>query len=337
MMHSLFDDDVPEEKTHLKEALRLLRLVVPTRTTFPALKSVKVCSDGSKVSMDATNLSTWIHVDSVDVHVPAGTYLVDFQKLRAGITIAQILEAECGDFPGYDFKGDQFPAGWVKELPRVAFAMSNDKTCMSLNGACVEASAVGATDGQRGVFLSVKTGAPYSFICKSETVLHLNAIKGSPEICRLSDTSIQVRYPWGFYAGGLEEGSYPNWRQIARKHHTHKIQISRSALISACSQILEASRKSEASQIHIHIERTKAQIIGILGGTAERLALGELPCVGGPSSTLVIRNNPRYLLEILRVLPGDTVTMGIETPTQSICMNPDSEDVYIQMPIRISA
>lgn len=337
-MQGLFDEDPEVPKTPLKEALRLLRLVVPRQTTLPILRSVRIHSDGSTVSMDGTNLDQWIHLDSVDVSCPVGTWLADFQKLAAGLPLAQILEPENGDFPAYvKAKGDQFPAAWIQALPMVSFAMSVDDTRLYLNGVTVEPSIIGATDGHRCGFVKVDTKAPFPFILKSGSVNTMERIKGSPETYAVDDRVIHVQYPWGFYGSKVEEGPYPNWRQLIRKHHTMKVHVPRKAVMDWCSQIPVARGDAPVNALHLRIFRNHIQGIAAMA-SGERLDLGAVQSSGGPADThpVTVGMNPQYLHEIFSKFTGSIITLGICDPTQAVFLDPDSENVYIQMPLRVA-
>jgi DNA polymerase III sliding clamp (beta) subunit (PCNA family) len=337
-MHGLFDGEGPtEQKTPLKEALRLLRLVVPKATTLPILRSVCVHSDGSTVSMDGTNLDQWVHLDSVDISCPVGKWLVGFAKLSAGLPLEQLLEPENGDFPAYTkAKGDAFSATWIHDLPRVSFAMSVDSTRLSLNGVTVEPSILGATDGHRCAFVKRETGAPFQFILKSDSVRVLGRIKGNPESCIVDDRTIHIRYPWGFYGSKVEEGPYPNWRQLIRRHHTYKVQVPRKQVMDWCSQIPAARGNNAVDSLHLRIHQNHIQGIAAMA-SGERLDLGTIQSKGGPADThpIVVGMDPQYLREIFSKFPGSTITLGICEPSQAVFLDPDSEDMYIQMPLRV--
>jgi len=333
----LFGEDAAPQ-TPLKEAIRLLRLVVPKRSTYPVIQSVRIYSDGSTVSMDGTDLKKWIHLDSVDVSCPAGTWLADFAKMSAGLPLEQILEPENGDFPAYTkAKGDEFPATWIQSLPKVSFAMSVDGTRLSLNGVTVEPSIVGATDGHRAAFVKVHTGAPFPFILGAASVHALERIKSTPESCAVDDRSIHVQFPWGFYGGKVLEGPYPNGRQLLRRHHTYKVQVSRKVVMDWCSRIPAVVGKETVNSLHLqifqnHVRGTAAMASG------ERLDLGQASSSGGPADScpVTVGMNPQYLHEIFSKFPGSHIVLGIGDPLQAVFLDPDSDDTYIQMPLRVS-
>lgn len=330
------EDEVP--RTPLKEALRLLRLVVPKRSTLPVIRSVRIHSDGSTVAMDGTDLEKWVHLDSVDVSCPMGTWLADFAKMSAGLPLEQILEPENGDFPAYaKAKGDAFPAAWLTHLPRVSFAMSVDGTRLHLNGVTVEPSLIGATDGHRAAFVKVETGAPFPFILAADSVHALERVKGSPESCAVDDRTIHVRFPWGFYGGKLAEGPYPNWRQMIRRHHTYKVQVPAKGLMDWCARIPTANGEKTVNSLHMRIYQKHVQGVAAMAG-GERLDLGTLQSIGGPADShpVTVGMNPQYLHEILSKFQGRYIILGICEPSQAVFLNPDSDDIYIQMPLRVS-
>lgn len=337
-MSVLFEDEETPEKITLKGALRLLRIAVPKRTTLPILRKICVHSDGDTASMDGTDLSQWVHLDSVDIQCPIGVWLVDFDKFLAGLPLEQIMEPENGDFPTYARAGgDEFSAKWIPLLPNVSFAMSTDGTRISLNGVVVEPSAIGATDGHRAVFLKVETGAPSPFILAAESVYALERIKGSPESCAVDDRTIHVRFPWGFYGGRLVEGPYPNWRQLDRRDHTYRVQVPRKAVMDWCSRIPQAARGTNAIN-SLHLQIFRGHTIGVAAmSSGEHLDLGRAPSSGGPADShpIVVGMNPRYLYEIVSKLPGSHIVLGICAPLQAVFLNPDSENIYIQMPLRV--
>ena len=336
-MIGLFGEDAAPQTT-LKEAIQLLRLVVPKRSTYPVIRSVRIHSDGSTVSMDGTDLEKWIHLDSVGVSCPVGTWLADFAKMSAGLPLEQILGPENGDFPAYaKAKGDAFPAAWIQSLPKVSFAMSVDGTRLSLNGVTVEPSIVGATDGHRAAFVKVHTGAPFPFILGAASVHALERIKSIPESCAVDDRLIHVQFPWGFYGGKVLEGPYPNWRQMLRRHHTYKIQVPKKTVMDWCSRIPTASGEKTVNSLHLQIFQNHVRGVAAIAG-GERLDLGRALSSGGPADShpITVGTNPQYLHEIFSKFPGSHIVLGICEPTQAMFLNPDSDDVYIQMPLRVS-
>lgn len=338
MMPNLFGDEEEVAKVPLKEALRLLRTAVPKQTSLPVLRSIRMHSDGDTVSMDGTNLDQWVHLDSVDIQCPVGTWLVDFTKLSVGLPLAQIMEPENGDFPVYmKAKGDTFPAAWLQLLPKVSFAMSIDGTRLPLNGVTVEPSILGATDGHRAAFLKVETGAPVPFILAAASVHALGKIKGSPESCAVDDRTIHVRFPWGFYGGKLAEGPYPNWRQLGRRHHTYKVQVPRKTVMDWCSRIPTAGGEKTVNALHLQIFQSHVLGVAALAG-GERLDLGQAPSSGGPADShpITVGVNPQYLHEIFSKFPGSHIVLGICEPTEAVFLDPDSDGVYIQMPLRVA-
>lgn len=336
-MIDLFGEDAAPQ-TPLKETIRLLRLVVPKRSTYPMIRSVRIHSDGSTVAMDGTDLEKWVHLDSVGVSCPMGTWLADFAKMSAGLPLEQILEPENGDFPIYaKAKGGAFPATWIQSLPKVSFAMSVDGTRLSLNGVTVEPHIVGATDGHRAAFLKAETGAPFPFILAAASVHALERIKGSPELCAVDDRAIHVRFPWGFYGGKLVEGPYPNWRQLIRKHHTYKVQVPAKGLMDWCARIPTANGEKTVNSLHMRICQSHVQGIAAMAG-GERLDLGTIQSIGGPADShpVTVGMNPQYLHEILSKFSDRHIVLGICEPSQAVFLNPDSDDLYIQMPLRVS-
>lgn len=336
MIQSLFDDDIASSVT-MKEAIRLLRLVVPKRSSLPILHSVRIHSDGYTVSMDGTDLDQWIHLNSVDVSCPVGTWLANFQKLAAGLPLAQILEPENSDFPDYmKAKGDTFQAAWIQDLPSVSFAMSNDHTRRYLNGVTVEPFVIGATDGHRGAFRRVETAAPLPFILKAACVHTLERIKSSPDAYSVDADKVHFQYAWGFFGSKVEDGPYPNWQQLVRNHHTYKVQVPRKAVIDWCSQIPKVNGAKSINALHLQIFQHHVRGIAAMSG-GDMIDLGTIQSSGGPADThpVTMGMNPQYLYEIFSRFAGSAITLGISDPAQAVSLDPDSEHVYLQMPLRV--
>ena len=121
------------------------------------------------------------------------------------------------------------------------------------------------------------------------------------------------------------DGTYPNTQQLIPTSYTHTLTCSRTQLLHAIERV---------SAIGDIIKFTAAKSLAITaetdaGSGAESLAVtGTLP----PCAF-----NASYLIDGLKAMPGDTVTISANTPTTPVVFTPTGIDgvTYLVMPIQI--
>jgi DNA polymerase III subunit beta len=121
------------------------------------------------------------------------------------------------------------------------------------------------------------------------------------------------------------DGTYPNTQQLIPTSFTHTLTCSRIQLLHAIERV---------SAIGDIIKFTAAESLAITaetdaGSGAESLAVtGTLP----PCAF-----NASYLIDGLKAMPGDTVTISANTPTSPVVFTPSGIDgvTYLVMPIQI--
>jgi hypothetical protein len=121
------------------------------------------------------------------------------------------------------------------------------------------------------------------------------------------------------------DGTYPNTQQLIPTSYTHTLTCSRTQLLHAIERV---------SAIGDIIKFTAAESLAITaetdaGSGAESLAVtGTLPACAF---------NASYLIDGLKAMPGDTVTISANTPTSPVVFTPSGIDgvTYLVMPIQI--
>jgi DNA polymerase III subunit beta len=121
------------------------------------------------------------------------------------------------------------------------------------------------------------------------------------------------------------DGTYPNTQQLIPTSYAHTLTCSRIQLLHAIERV---------SAIGDIIKFTAAESLAITaetdaGSGAESLAVtGTLPPCAFKAS---------YLIDGLKAMPGDTVTISANTPTSPVVFTPSGIDgvTYLVMPIQI--
>ncbi|KGG16079.1 MULTISPECIES: DNA polymerase III subunit beta [unclassified Prochlorococcus] len=132
------------------------------------------------------------------------------------------------------------------------------------------------------------------------------------------------------------DGSYPNYKQLIPDTFKHELILDRKIFISALDRI---SVLAEQHNNVIKIATNKK--LNILNITADAQDLGsgsESIPIKFDSEDIQIAFNSRYLLEGLKVINTDNISLKFNAPTTPAIFTPSDEDtsfIYLVMPVQI--
>lgn len=240
------------------------------------------------------------------------------------------------------------PAVALREiLARTIFAVSAEESRPTLNGALFEFSTsvltVVGTDGHRlarsrirGVtFPAGQMLVPSASLTKLERILKKR--DSEVEIGKNGDYA-------GFRVDGIEflvrliEGKYPDYRQVIPKESTKTLRIKRLALLSAVERLLPiVSNQTHRMRFAFGKDGMVASAMTPDTGSAEIQLEGEYK-----GKKLEIGFNAKYLIEILKRMPTDEITVQMIAPERAVVIEPvltgDGDRIdymAIVMPLRL--
>jgi DNA polymerase III subunit beta len=240
-----------------------------------------------------------------------------------------------------------FDSKILKEMIRKTFfAVSPDETRQALNGLLLEvegdnASLVG-TDGHRLAIISrpVKSNAE-----KGEVLSFLLPKKALSELLKLMEDEDAT---FGFssqdnhlaFICGKQvivsrkiDGKFPNYRQVIPSDNPLKAKADRSGLTHALKRVaLLADEKSKM----VRFEIQKGNLSLISDNTDLGAAHEEMP-IEYDGEEVSIGLNAKYVLDILNVIEGDSVTLNLKDQNHSCLFTVGDDDQYksIVMPMRL--
>ena len=244
-------------------------------------------------------------------------------------------------------------AGVLELIRKTLFAAGDNDARYILNGLLVTLNTTEkktllrlvGTDGHRLAVAEREVGKPGA----KEAPTEIKAIipkKAAQEMRRLLEEGGDAEPLIGFtknlmifrksgllLTSRLMEGNYPNYQQVVPKESNRRILVKRSELESALRRVSVLSR-DKASAVKVTFESGLLTLFSSNPDFGE--ALEELPAryEGEPLNTGF---NARYLLDVLAVMEGDSVSLQMDTAL-SPCLVQEAETPgfkCVVMPIKI--
>lgn len=361
-------------KKEMMRGLQTVLNVVPQRTTFPILSNVLVDAQEEGLTLSATDLDISIstkvsagvkergcvtvaakRVSEITRELPDGEIEVSEKEDRVTITggrsvfrLGGVPKLEFPELPGIAKKNYMTIEASLlsKAIEKTAFAASADEMRPVLSGVLwhigrAETRMV-ATDGHRLALYKIR----HPTVVERDTEVNVPP-KALYLISRVASEqgSVEVRFEEariGFYVDTTEitarlvEGDFPDYEQVIPKDNDKIMNVSRESLMSAVRRV------SIFANPNTHLTRLSLRK-GKLELFSETIEIGEardeIPC-DYKGEDLDIGYNANYLLEILKKLESEEVTVALSTGLSAGLITPrneakDEELLYLLMPIRL--
>ncbi len=255
------------------------------------------------------------------------------------------------DFPPLPEYSDkpllEFDSKILKEMiSKTFFSVSPDETRQALNGLLLEAegdnvSLVG-TDGHRLAMISrpVKSNA-----AKGEVLSFLLPKKALSELLKLmkdedatfgfSSQDNHLAFICGkqVIVSRKIDGKFPNYRQVIPSDNHLKAKADRNGLTHALKRVaLLADEKSKMVRFEI-----KNGSLILISDNTDQGAADEEMSLEYEGEEVSIGLNAKYVLDILNVIEGDSVTLNLKDQNHSCLFTVTDDDQYksIVMPMRL--
>jgi DNA polymerase-3 subunit beta len=302
-------------------------LCIPARKLFEIAREVE-----GEILLEAQD-NNWIKVTSgKSTFKLMGLPEEDFPALPEVITSEEIT----------------IKAGTLKDMiEKTIYATGESDTRYTLNGLLfhfspkkknIELKVVG-TDGHRlsviAVTLEGKISEEKKLILPKKAAMELKKlIEGSTENISLSINKNHIFFITDdiTLTSRLIEGTYPNYEQVVPKNNEKKVVIDKIALLKALRRTSLMSRE-RTNAVRFDFEEGKITLISMnpdIGEAREEIAAhykGEQMSIG---------YNARYVLDILQVMEGETVSMALQEPlSPTLLLSPEREGyTCVVMPMR---
>ena len=355
----------------LLEALQVVSAAVVTRTPKPALQCVLVEVQSDNMTLVATDLQVGIRyqLDQVTVEAP-GKGLIPADRFLAivrecpdkTLTLAiqgdacridtsdshfTLNTSDVESFPtvpesdGPD--GLKITAGTLRSMiHRTLFAAARESSRYAINGVLWAAEGKNllmvATDGRRLAQVRAPLVAGTSEITaivpvKTMTLLDRCLAETDQEviIC-FQENRIVAKLPRVTLSSTLVEGTFPKYQEVVPHDCTIKVQLKTEALLSALRRA--ALLTTENSQgVRIQFSKKRAVLTGRAAETGEGTV--EL-AIEYPYDDLEMGFNPHYLVEALRVVGTEEVSLELKAANTPGLVRAGEDFLYVVMPVNLS-
>jgi len=358
-------------KEKILEGLQQVQNIVSTRTTLLILSNVLVQAEKEGVTLTTTDLDVGVRCKIGAEVEKTGSSTLPARKLfsilreataeeidldvddrnaaaiRCGCSFYKIMGLPAEEFP-------RFPASEGKKtitigqailkdvLRKTAFAASNDESRYVLNGVLLsfkgEKLTVVATDGRRLALAEAEVEVPKGQECElivpSKAVSELQRLLADKGDAKLALGENQIIFELGVctLVSKLIEGTYPNFRQVIPTEAKERIPLEREALHNALHRAsILVSEKTQSVKLFF-----SKNALTITATTPEVGEAKETMAINYKGKDIMIAFNPLYLMEPLRNLDADEVTMELTDDLSPGVLKINAPFLYVLMPMRLN-
>ena len=227
-------------------------------------------------------------------------------------------------------------------LDMTIFAISRDEARYVLNGVlfvikptCIR---LVATDGRRLSMIENKAQLPKTlerkFIIPTKAVNELNKILGEEGEVKIFFGENQILFDAGSIkiVSRLIEGEFPNYEQVIPKEVKDKVLISKDKFLAA---IKRAALFTNPDSMAVKIEflRDKTVISKSAPYLGEARVEADADYKG---KDITMGFNPDYLIDLLKNIEGETISMEVSDPEKPGVVRRGSEYIYVVLPMQLS-
>ncbi len=359
-------------REQLAEGLAIASSVTSSRSPRPILQCLRVQAgkEDDTLKLFATDLELGVRFELPEVQVEKeGQAVVNASKLYSVvhelsdevITLeveeeALCVLASCGEFRLYTFPPEEFPPVSLAEDGRevkiasgdleklislTAYAVARETTRYAINGLLFSFSGSSAvvvgTDGRRLAKASVALPGKVEeadCILPTRTAQMAGKLAGKAEgdvTVRLTDNQVAFTCEGTSVVSTLVEGKFPNYEAVIPKDSVCKVVVSRDELIRALRRAaVLASEDSHGVRVRIAEGQMLIESQSHEMGEAHL----KLP-VSQEGEEMQIAFNPSYMIEPLRALETEEVTLEFKAPNSPIVLKAGGNFVYVLMPVTI--
>lgn len=359
------------EKTNLVNAIQAVQNIITAKSALPILSNILIETQSGVLKLTATDLDVGITcVIPVDIQEPGAITIpakrfsdiikefpLDVINVTAKKNNQIFIDSDMCQFKIMGLAKEEFPKlpefkdkkaikinqGVLKQiLSLTAFAVSFDETRYVLNGILFKISkgvlTLVATDGKRLAIAERKLNmaepdAEVSMIIPIKTIQELNRnLKDEGELS-LVVSSNQTLFDLGTVAvvSRLIEGEFPDYKQVIPAASENKMKVQRSQFLLA---IKRAALLATPDYQAVKLEVFKNKLV-ISRSTPDVGEFHEELAVEYQGKELVIGFNPAYLMDVLKNLNEETVSLEL-TDAEKPGVIRMSGYVYIVLPMRLN-
>jgi DNA polymerase-3 subunit beta len=362
---------VKVSQSALLEGLQTVQNVVSLRSTLPILSNVLLTCDKTGMSLTTTDLDLTIRCRiEAEVARPGATTLPARRLFSIVRELAQTtieLEADEKDvatlscnssfFRIIGLSEDEFPPVSLGDgkysfrlgqsvfrdmLRKTGYAASTDETRHVLNGVLLSFKGgkvtLVATDGRRLALVEQEVEFPKEaeteMIVPSKAVAELLRTLGDDGDVTIhaKERHVSFEFKHSVVMSKLIEGTYPNYRQVIPAQSEEHVALDRESLLSAIKRVslVTADRSNAMKLAFTKNKLTLTMATPDVGEARETLTVK----YGGKDISVAF--NPEYMMEPLRNLTTDEVSMELTDDLSPGVIKCEIPFLYVLMPMRIT-
>lgn len=358
-------------KDVLLEGLQKVQTVVSTRSTLPVLYNVYLKADKDRLWLTATDLEVTVRTSveakisrsggttlpakrlfQIAKELPANDIELDVDDkdattIQAGSSYYRIFGISEDEFPPMPkFQGDKvysLKQGLFKNMLQAThYAASNDESRPMLNGVLLSFKdnklSVVATDGRRMAMWEqeeegISSALEGEWTVPTKTVQELlRSLKTEGDVrIQISENQISLEIDNFHLISKLVDHSYPNFRQVIPKGSDERISLERELVLNAVRRValLLTDRNVPVTLRFTKGHLEVSAIVNDVGEAKEKVAIK----YSGKDITVAF--NPDFLMEPLRNLVSDEVTLEVSDDLSPGVLRNDQPFLYVLMPMRV--
>lgn len=368
--------EVTIDRASFADAIAHVAGVIVSRSPKPVLTCVKLAADADgTMALSATDLECSIRINTGRIEVKtAGAALIPADKLiqivrsSADTTLSLKVEKDVATIRGQDaryqvfgFPVADFPpvpeftsephftlsAGDLRKLVNLTlFAVAKDNSRYAVNGVLFDRkdshiTAV-ATDGRRLALakgsckpLEASEGPPSVIVPAKALAMALRVLTNPEQVVRVrfNDNQILFGTDAAVLSSNLVDGNFPPYKDVIPRDSDKKATLNTAAFASA---IRRASLLTNEESKGVRF----AFASGGLSISSRAPEMGEAevsaPVVSYEGSPVEIGFQPGFLLEALKVVEAEQITVDLKAANKPGILRAGGEFLYVVMPVALA-
>ncbi|MDY6029343.1 MAG: DNA polymerase III subunit beta [Acidaminococcaceae bacterium] len=362
------------ETNNLNKAIQTVQRAIISKPSTPIFSGIHIIAQDNHITLQAMDLNMAMsctveaevleegeavisakHFSELVRKLSSEKIKISKNKDNKNITVEsgksefKLLLMNEDDYPKFpEFDADKFielEDEKIKELIRkTIFACSSDESRPLFTGILLEVGEgkitfVGTNTHRLAIKSVAAEGAePMSIIIPSKVLaeIYRNLAGDVPQSVKISllSNQIMVNIDNVIIVSRLIEGKFPDYRKVIPPKFAVKTAVNIKELAAAVERVSLFSTDANYSIVKMNVKNGE---INLTSSSPEvGMGLEVIPC-NTEGEELNVALNSKYVLDILKNLESENVTLYMNTSLSPVCVKADNEDdyTYIVTPVRV--
>lgn len=358
----------------LSKAIQTAQRAIVSKPSTPIFSCIHIFTKENKLEIQAMDLNMAIsctidaeitepgeivvsakHISELVRKLPSETVIINQNaenntiKLTSGSSEFQLLIMNADDYPKFPtFDGNKtitITDEKIKELiKKTIFSCSTDEARPLFTGILVESkddklTFVGTNTHRLAIkAIAQTTNEPMSMIIPSKVLNEIsrNLISEMPQEVKISllNNQIMVIIDDIVIVSRLIEGKFPDYNKVIPAKFAVKCKVNAKELAGAVERVALFSTEGDYSIVKISVEQEEM----IITSSSPDIGTGrEVIACATEGDALNVAFNSKYILDILKNIDSEEVTLAMNTSLSPVCITSEKEEnyTYIVTPVRV--